>query len=202
MKASLQQQPMYCSRDHNYPSRLHRCFTAELGFGEKPLRDGHSFRLQLYIPLHGVHPLPLFGWPRCHNWSAAIYPQRLYLDTHNANLPRFWHREFAAISRWIRSNVISMVPFTHAAFFVVNSRQKSRNKKGSRAKKLHDKKITLCVSRCTIKKITLCVSRFLNLDTHSAIFLSHDFFALDPYLLHNFWLEFATKNAACVNWHT
>ena len=24
MKASLQQQPMYCSRDHNYPSRLNQ----------------------------------------------------------------------------------------------------------------------------------------------------------------------------------
>ena len=30
MKASLQQQPMYCSRDHNYPSRY------ELVFGRKP----------------------------------------------------------------------------------------------------------------------------------------------------------------------
>ena len=40
-----------------------------------------------------------------------------------------------------------MVPFTHAAFFAANSRQKSRDKKGSRAKKSRDKKIALCVSR-------------------------------------------------------
>ena len=37
------------------------------------------------------------------------------------------------------------------------------------------------------------------LDTHSAIFLSRDFFALDPFLSRDFCLEFATKNAACVN---
>ena len=47
----------------------------------------------------------------------------------------------------IHSNAISMVPFTHAAFFVANSRQKLHDKKGSRAKKSHDKKISLCVSR-------------------------------------------------------
>ena len=33
-----------------------------------------------------------------------------------------------------------MVPFTHAAFFIAISRQKLHDKKGSRAKKLHDKK--------------------------------------------------------------
>ena len=48
-----------------------------------------------------------------------------------------WHFEIA-ILHWIRSIVISMVPFTHAAFF---HRKKSRDKKGSRAKKSHDKKI-------------------------------------------------------------
>ena len=37
------------------------------------------------------------------------------------------------------------------------------------------------------------------LDTHSAIFLSRDFFALDPFLSRDFCLEFTTKNAACVN---
>ena len=39
------------------------------------------------------------------------------LDTQNANLWWFWHREFVAILYWIRSNVISMVPFTQAVFF-------------------------------------------------------------------------------------
>ena len=39
------------------------------------------------------------------------------LDTHNANSRRFWRREFVAISHWIHSNVISMVPFTQAVFF-------------------------------------------------------------------------------------
>ena len=37
------------------------------------------------------------------------------------------------------------------------------------------------------------------LDTHSAIFLSRDFFALDPFLSRDFCLEFVMKNAACVN---
>ena len=45
-----------------------------------------------------------------------------------------------AISRWIRSNVISMVPFTHAAFFRC---EKLHDKKGSRAKKSCDKKIVV-----------------------------------------------------------
>ena len=30
-------------------------------------------------------------------------------------------------------------------------------------------------------------------------FLLHDFFALDPFLSHDFCLEFMTKNTACVN---
>ena len=41
------------------------------------------------------------------------------------------------ISRWICSNVISMVPFTHAAFFVVKNRA---IKRGLEQKKLHYKK--------------------------------------------------------------
>ena len=58
-------------------------------------------------------------------------------DTHSANSRRFWRHEFAAISRWICSNAISMVPCTHSAFF---RREKSHDKKGSRVKKSHDKK--------------------------------------------------------------
>ena len=49
-----------------------------------------------------------------------------------------------AKSCWICSDVISMVPFTHAMFFIVNSsfyRTKIAQKKGSRAKKSHCKKI-------------------------------------------------------------
>ena len=42
------------------------------------------------------------------------------LDTHNANSPRFWRRELGAISRWIHSYAISMVLFTHEAFFITN----------------------------------------------------------------------------------
>ena len=37
------------------------------------------------------------------------------------------------------------------------------------------------------------------LDTHNAIFLSHDFFHSRPFLLHDFCLEFTMKNAACVH---
>ena len=33
---------------------------------------------------------------------------------------QFWHCKFTAISHWIHSNVISMVPFTHGAFFIMN----------------------------------------------------------------------------------
>ena len=50
---------------------------------------------------------------------------------------------------WIHSNVISMVPFTHAAFFYTT---KLHNKKGFRAKKSLGKKCS---------KFTLCVSRHL-----------------------------------------
>ena len=51
-----------------------------------------------------------------------------------------------------------MVPFTHAAFFVANSRQKLHDKKGSRAKKLHDKKnCTMCVKALTVTGTVLCI---------------------------------------------
>ena len=43
-----------------------------------------------------------------------------------------------AILRWTRSNVISMVPFTHAAFFIAKN---CAIKKGSTVKKSHCKKI-------------------------------------------------------------
>ena len=45
------------------------------------------------------------------------------LDTHNANSWWYWHPTFVAILCWICSHVISMVPFTHAAFFAVNLQQ-------------------------------------------------------------------------------
>ena len=42
-------------------------------------------------------------------------------DTNSAFSQHFWHHEFITILCWIHSNVISMVPFTHTAFFVAIS---------------------------------------------------------------------------------
>ena len=112
--------------------------------------------ISLAIPGHQKHSCNrerVWSWPWCpaSQWHPFRVAVRCTLgttnskchDTHKANSRRFWRREFAAISRWIRSNVISMVPFTHAAFF---RRKKLHDKKGSRVKKSCDKKIALCVS--------------------------------------------------------
>ena len=44
MKASLQLQPMYCSRDYNYSSRLNQQY-------EKPTQDFHSFVDVIYTTI-------------------------------------------------------------------------------------------------------------------------------------------------------
>ena len=73
MKASLQQQPMYCSRDHNYSSRFNqqyekptqyikntltdtmsRLITKEENIQLEPELEGHEFHYYVYDSLSDI----------------------------------------------------------------------------------------------------------------------------------------------------
>ena len=77
MKASLQQQPMYCSRDHNYTSRLNQQYEKSTQYFVMDI-DNPAYFQRLVSPFNNVQITPLSNemaiWKFLNSPACKVHP--------------------------------------------------------------------------------------------------------------------------------